>query len=252
MRQVLLAFVLTLLTVSPLSSQTKNAASWIDVKGYQGSKLRAWVFRPPGPGPFPVVVWLHGADGLIEENMMMSSYLASKGFLTLMGCYFGQTTRPTGAYRCPETPGLDKAFLSKNAAALIEAAQRLPAAAPGKVGLVGRSLGGGLAALIASSGANVQAVVSLSGVYEILLGAYDDSPISLVKSLRGPILIMHGTKDDVVPVSSARKYEMLARQLGKNVQAIYYDGGGHFLPSEPRYVAKVQAQIVEFLRRQLR
>jgi dipeptidyl aminopeptidase/acylaminoacyl peptidase len=108
-----------------------------------------------------------------------------------------------------------------------------------------------MAALMASSGANVQAVVSLSGALNLLLGVYDDSPMALVKDLRAPILILHGTQDTVVPVSTVRKYEQAARQAGKNVQAIYYEGADHLFAHEPKYRAMVEGEIVQFLRHHL-
>ncbi len=73
-------------------------AQWITVAGPDGHTLPAAVFRPPGPGPWPVVVVLPGAAGLPEEVLPLARSAADAGFLTVAGCWHaGGPPGPTPA-----------------------------------------------------------------------------------------------------------------------------------------------------------
>lgn len=55
----------------------------------------------------------------------------------------------------------------------------------------------------------------------------------LAKDICLPVLIIHGTNDPVAPADDARKLAVELGQLGKEHQAVFLDGGGHYL-SDPR------------------
>ena len=221
------------------------------VEGPGGARLHAVVFRPSGDGPFPVVLILHGSQGLHRGYGSWSPNFATAGFLTVMGCWFGTSQ---GEYPCPQVPALGAQNLqaTRNVMALIDAGRRLAGARRERVGLVGNSLGGGLAALAAASGPDVQGVVSISGSLESAVSRNDPAPISVVQALRAPVLILHGTRDVNVPVREARAYEDRARRLGKVIQSHYYEGGDHGLPWSPQFGEDVFRRSVEFLNQYLR
>ncbi len=255
MMRVVLFLVLASLPATPVGLQAQSGPQWIDVVGPQGAKLRAVVFRPAGDGPFPVVVVLHGSPrGLRQEVVDWGPDLARAGFLTVVGCYFrGSFTLRVGdqfVNPCPQAPNLQDARPVENVIALMDAGRRVPRARRDRVGLVGWSEGGGVAAVVASSGADVQAVVSVSGAYNVTELNPKNFPlaISLVQNLRAPLLILHGTADEVVPVEVAREYEKRARASGKNVEAYYYEGGHHSI----FFREDVVRRSVEFLNKYLR
>ncbi len=258
MTRVMLLLALVILLAAPVGSRAQSGSQWIDVKGPQGAKLRALVFRPVGNGPFPVVVVLHGSPrGLRQEVLDWGPDLARAGFVTVVGCYFrGGYLRVGDQFvnPCPEAPNLQDARAVENVIALMDAGRRVLGARRDRVGLVGWSEGGGVAAVVASSGADLQAVVAVSGSfnYTELNPKIVPLAISLVQNLRAPLLILHSTADDVVPVEVAREYERRARALGKNVQAYYYEGGGHALFISPLFKEDVVRRTVEFLNQYLR
>src|SRR5262245_59372346 len=61
-------------------------AEWIKVDG-RGHKFLAAVLRPPGGGPFPVVVLLHGASGLQRGHVELAQEISSAGFVVVVGCW---------------------------------------------------------------------------------------------------------------------------------------------------------------------
>ena len=259
MTRVILLLALLILLAAPVGSQAQSNPQWTDVKGPQAAKLRALVFRPAGNGPFPVVVVLHGAPGGLRQGVLdWGPDLTGAGFVTVVGCYFRGTNvitvRDQFVNPCPQAPNLPNARVVENVIALMDAGRRAPGARRDRVGLVGWSTGGRVAVVMASSGADVQAVVSVSGsFYETLPGMENfPNPISLVQNLRAPLLILQSKDDGVVPVKEARELEERARALGKNVEAYYYEAGGHSIFILPPQREDVVHRSVEFLNKYLR
>ncbi len=264
MMRVVLFLVLVSLLATPVGLQAQSEPQWIDVKGPQEAKLRAAVFRPSGNGPFPVVVVLHGATGglhsrgLRQEIFDWGTDLARAGFVSVVGCYFRGTESIKVGNQfvdpCPQAPYLPNARVVENVIALMDAGRRVPGARRDRVALVGFSTGGRVAVVAACSGVDVQAVVSVSGsFYEVLPGMENfPNPISLVQNLRAPLLILHSKDDYVVPVKEARELEERARALGKNVEAYYYEAGGHARHLLYAHREDFTHRVVEFLNKYLR
>ncbi len=245
MMRFVLFTVLVSLLATPVGLQAQSGPQWIAVEGAQGAKLRAAVYRPAGNGPFPVVVVLHGISGGRQQLVDWGADFARAGFVTLVGCWLQ-------GFICPQGPNYVRTQARKNAIALIDAGRRIPGARADRVGLVGWSTGGGLAAALASSGAKVQAVVSVAGSFREVIPNNDPPALSLVQNLRAPLLILHGTSDAAEPVQTSREYEARARELGKNVQAYYIEGGDHFMLFDPKFKDEVLRRSVEFLKKYLR
>jgi dienelactone hydrolase len=249
MTRVAVCLVL-LVALFPISatSQTDVDMQLIGIEGPERARLQAIVFRPAGAGPFPIVVVLHGSEGVHQGYVQWAPNFARAGYITVLGCWFGTSQ---GQYACQAVPGLQAPNLqaTKNVMALIDAGRRVTGARRDRVGLVGNSLGGGMVAIAASAGADVLGGVAISGAFESVISRTDSSAVAVVASLRVPLLILHGTNDANVPVQEARTYEDRARRLGRNVQAYYYEGGEHGLPWSPRFSEDVFRRSIEFLSR---
>ncbi len=247
--QVVLFLVLVSLLATPVGLQAQSGPQWIGVKGPQEAKLRAAVFRPSGDGPFPVVVVLPGSGGLMDGHFAWGPDLASAGFVTVVGCYFkGSETIRMGDQAvnpCPQAPNFDDARRVENVVALMDAGRRVLGARRDRVALVGFSAGGRVAVVAASSGADVQAVVSVSG-------RVGGIPNSVVQNLRAPLLILQSKDDGDVPVEKTREFEERAHALGKNVEAYYYEAGGHSLKLLSSHREDFTRRVVEFLNKYLR
>ncbi len=252
MMRIVLSLVLVSLLATPVGSQAQSGWQWVDVVGAQGAKLRAVVFRPAGTGPFPVVVYLHGSNGLDKYDLGLGPKFAREGFITIVGCWFGQSTSLNGADPCPQAPSLYNVFAVKNVVALMDAGRQMPGVRRDRVGLVGVSRGGGLAAAVASSAADLQAAVAISGRFELSYSKNDAPALSQVQNLRIPLLILQGTRDSRAKPYIAREYEERARALGKTVEAYYIEGGGHSMVDDPRFEKEVLRRSVEFLNKYLR
>ena len=254
MIRVVLFLVLVSLLATPVGLQAQSGPKWIDVEGSHGAKLRAAVYRPAGNGPFPVVVYLHGTGGMDKDDLSLGPKFAREGFITLIGCWYDGGALINGTDPCPQAPSLSNAnlFAVKNVVALMDAGRQTPSARRDRVGLVGVSRGGGLAAAVASSAADLQAAVAVSGRFELSYSNNDTSALSQVKNLRVPLLILQGTLDNRAPPGVVRGYEAQARAAGKTVEAYYIQGGGHFMLFTPPFQEEVLRRSVAFLNKYLR
>jgi dienelactone hydrolase len=223
----------------------------VDREGVVGT-----LYEPPGDGPHPAVVDLHGSAGRMGDGT--ARHLASEGYATLALSYVGEQ---------PSLPDdIDRIPLST----LDDAADWLcdqPAVAAERVGLLGVSRGAELALLLAARRDWVGPVVSYSGsvpwdtpldvpawlddgepVPHLTaeeapsLEDLDEKPVAdvvpAVENADGPILLVSGGKD---PVWDARRLsEAVADRLRDHdfpheFTHLTYDDVGHFIgrPYQP-------------------
>lgn len=204
-----------------------RGVQWREVEGSGGRKFLAAIFRPKGKGPFPVVVVLHGGDGLDRAYMSLGSDIASAGFVVVVGCWQAANYVCSDATKKSEWAADPATHSGKE---LIALARGLPGVRKDRIGLYGLSRGGYAALWAASTGADVQAVVvdspaHVPAPFEIY--PPPPKPLDVVSGLSAPVLMMHGTGDSVIPADQSREYERAARAMGKPVVAAYLDGARH-------------------------
>jgi dienelactone hydrolase len=209
-------------------------ASWIKVTVPEQGGLIAAVTRPPGAGPFPAVLLLHGSHGFAQEYVRLAQELATRGLLGVAACWFregiGDGRRFITPIDWPDAPPVPDPLnpeALRTVAALIQAVRSLPEALPNHVGLFGHSRGGGAALNYVLRKGDIRACVLNSARYPRLL-------TELVSEIRMPILMLHGTADNPsdggtegTNIEMARAFERAALAAGKKVEAVYYEGGRH-------------------------
>jgi acetyl esterase/lipase len=205
----------------------------------------AELFLPTGDGPLPLVVVLHGGWWRARRTRTklytrpLSADLVDHGFAVLNAEY-----RRVGA-----GGGWPATF--DDARAVVSLAREQPETGP--VAVLGHSAGGHLALYAAAEGA-VDAVVALAApsdlearpgpeVHALVGGAPDavpdryaaGSPIRRVP-LGVPTLLVHGTRDDVVPPRRSRDFAEAARGAGDDVTLVEPDAD-HRQVVDPRHPA---------------
>jgi dipeptidyl aminopeptidase/acylaminoacyl peptidase len=205
----------------------------------------AELFLPAGSGPFPLVVVLHGGWWQARRTRTklytrpLAGDLVDHGFAVLNAEY----RRVGGGGGWPAT--------FDDARAVVSLAHEQPEA--GRVAVLGHSAGGHLALYAAAEGA-VDAVVALAApsdlearpgaeVHALMGGAPDvvpdryaaGSPIRRVP-LGVPTLLVHGTRDDVVPPRRSRDFAAAARGAGDDVTLLEADAD-HRQVVDPRQPA---------------
>lgn len=243
-------------------------------KPHQFTELR----KPPGPGPHPVVVFIHGgfwrAKYDLEHAGHLCADLAKRGIAT-WSLEYRRVGHEGGGY-----PGT----LEDVAAG----ADHLRAAASSlgldleRVVAMGHSAGGHLAMWLAArhrlsakqplhAGAplKLRGVVSLAGVVDLARGAelrlgdgivetflggspaevperYQVASPAALQPLKLPQVLVHGTEDDTVPVELSEAFHARGRSLKDPVRFVPLKGAGHFELIDPR--SKEWPRVVEAVR----
>jgi dipeptidyl aminopeptidase/acylaminoacyl peptidase len=238
---------------------------------------------PRGAGPFPVLVLLHGyidpavyvtGQGLMREQ----DYLARRGFAVLHVDYRNHA----GSDADPKAEQRLRLGYTEDAINAVLAVRRsgLPAFDARRIGLVGRSMGGGVVynTLVAQPGL-VDAAVTFAPVssrvkdnFERWIrgerpelaarivarhGSPEDnptfwrevSPRTYFDRVTEPLLIHHGTSDDSCPIRWTRATHAALRELGKDVALRVYRGEEHaFGPQWPLSMRRTVAFFQQHLR----
>jgi len=217
----------------------------------------AELFLPAGGGSFPLIVALHGGWWQARRTRSklymrpLALALVDQGFALLNAEY----RRVGGGGGWPAT--------FDDARAVVALARDVPEAT--RVALLGHSAGGHLA-LYAAAEAGLDAVVGLAApsdletrpgpeVHALMGGAPDavpdhyaaGSPIRRLP-LGAPTLLVHGTRDDVVPPRRSRDFATAARAAGDDVTRVEPDAD-HRQVVDPRHPAF--APIPAWLRERL-
>lgn len=173
---------------------------------------------PPGDGPHPVILLLHGLTGN-EDSMWVFASRLPDNFLkiairapysSMLNGYSWTEKRAMGSW--PEVsnfqPAIDK--LLEFAASWDES----PGAEFTRFRLMGFSQGAALSYTMAlMHPERIQAVAGLSGF----------APDGIKQEFQGkllsgmPVFVSHGTKDDIVPVARARQGVRLLEEFGADV-----------------------------------
>ncbi len=235
----------------------------------QGEWRRAW--KPTLREPVGTVILLHGLWGSIDYLTDHGVAFANAGWRTvileLRG--HGESTGNTVTYGNTESRDV------------IEVLERLRADGTlhGPVALVGWSLGGAVAIMAAGRGAPVDAVVAVAPFAHLrdvapnfaaqfggwfswlatdgladrviaragVIGGFDpiaDSPLALVPHVHQPLLLVHSSADDLIPVTQSKR---LADAAGGPVTYILVPGMEH--GEEVLNAALSVPAILDWLRR---
>ena len=183
-----------------------------------GTELTGMYFPPAGP-PRGTVVHFHGNAQNMTAHYPYSAWLAKEGFNVFIFDYRGYGA--SGG-----RPGLDG--LVQDGIAALKQAEKLPGAEPGKIIVLGQSLGGAVAvAAAAESGLKPAALVLAGTVYSdrgvaaaglrrhwwgwpALWLPYvgvsgRHAPSDHIGELNCPKLFIHSVKDPVVPFEQGKK-----------------------------------------------
>jgi len=243
----------------------------ITIQGKVG--LSAIVQKPSADYKGPIVILMHGfmSNKKLEPLKGIANELEAKGIASLRFDFDGHG-KSEGRFR-------DMTVLTEldDARAVIDYVRQNPSF--NQIALVGHSQGGVVAGMIAGElGDEIKALVQLApaavliddALQGVLMGRHYD-PLNppetlfvffhrvgkgyfeVAKSLpiyersslyKGPVLLIHGTKDKIVPYSYSEKYD----QVYENSELQLYEGENHVLSKCRKAIVK---QTVDFLTKNL-
>jgi dienelactone hydrolase len=207
-----------------------------------GRRVAALLAVPPGDGPFPGVLYLHGSGGDRTQLLVPAAWMAARGVVAMT------ITMPEGSIPATATPEGRLVAERKSAVGTVVAARRavdalqtLPEVDDKRIGLVGWSAGARVGAILAGVDRRIEAFDLLSGGSSPLQAYVANAPESLKPVMRrelgavdplrwiahareGTVLLQDGRKDEVVPRSAL---DELVKAAGKAAEVRWYRTQGH-------------------------
>lgn len=174
------------------------------------------IFVPSQAGEYPIVLALHGSSGMHPGSHQFPQMLADRGFAVFLPHFF-ETTGTTWASPLTIRDNFPAWMIAVSDA--VDFAQDHSRSSRGRIGIIGFSLGAYLALALASQQSRVNAVVDF-------FGGMPDHFAEQVRHLP-PLLILHGDRDTVVPVSEAYKIEKLYRERQAAYEIKIYPNANH-------------------------
>jgi dipeptidyl aminopeptidase/acylaminoacyl peptidase len=215
-----------------------------------GARVHGWVLKPPGPGPFPVILMVHGGPfaqygwTLFDEAQV---YVGA-GYAVVMG-------NPRGSAGYGEAHG--RAIVgdfgnldAKDVLALLDAALADPELDGDRVGVMGGSYGGYMTAWLVAHSDRFRAAISerAANAFDSFEGSSDigwlfvrhyngtdqervlaQSPLTHVDRIRTPMLLIHSEHDWRCPVEQAQRLFVALKQRRVEVELLLFPGEGHEL-----------------------
>ncbi|XP_060031476.1 peroxisomal succinyl-coenzyme A thioesterase-like [Erinaceus europaeus] len=238
----------------------------------RAGRVRATLFLPPGPGPFPGIIDLFGLGGGLLEYR--AALLASHGFATLALAYYNYEDL---------SKDMDTIHLDYFEEAVCYMVQHSQVKGPG-IGLLGISLGADICLCMASFLKNISATVSINGSgfcgnllvyketsipplgYDLRRTKEDFSGFLDIVDIRNDIVEGH-ENPSMIPVEKAQgpflfiagqddhnwRSELYAQMISDRLQfhgkekpqVISYPGTGHYI--EPPYFPMCPASLHKLL-----
>jgi dipeptidyl aminopeptidase/acylaminoacyl peptidase len=212
-----------------------------------GSNAEAYLTRPAGPGPFPLMIFLHGhtvgpigAGSMVPEAEAFASDLCYAGLAVSLPGYGATEVLPETDPKITLNVVLDAASLVK----------KLPWIDSKRLYLYGFSRGAFFTSLLVNRIEGIEGIVLHSGAYD-LNRLYQETPwfrsllnpsreknpklISIlpeVSTWHAPTLVLHGEKDSLVPVKQATLLRDSLEAAKKPYRFVLYPDNGHRLPVE--------------------
>jgi carboxymethylenebutenolidase len=181
--------------------------------------IRAYVARPSGTGPFPVVIMVHEWWGLKAEIAGKADALAKDGYIVVAPNLFrGNTTDwfPTAIWQVSNTPTTQ---IDGDLDAVLQWINNQPDANHNQIAIMGFCFGGGTALRYS---VNTPAITATAVFY----GSVITDPAKL-KKIQGPVLGIFGGADTMIPQKDVAAFDAGLTAAGIPHQVTTYDGEPH-------------------------
>lgn len=184
-----------------------------------GPEVRAFVARPAGEGPFPVVILVHEFFGLNKNITSMAAGLAEEGYIVIAPDTFrGQTTSwiPRAIYQVVTS---NTQQVNADLDSVYAWLQTQPDADTTSTGIAGFCYGGRVSLLYSLHNSQMSATV-------IFYGSSETDP-EVLKNLGGPVLGIFGGADTSIPLEEVAALEDGLKQAGVPHEITVYEGQPH-------------------------
>jgi len=209
-------------------------AETVNIKGYEGDTIDAYLARPLGKGPFPGVLVIHHMPGWDAGSKEIARRFAATGYAAICpNLHFreGKSTAEENSISVREAGGMPDDRTLGDLAAGIEYLKRL-AVSNGRVGIIGYCSGGRQSFLAACRLDGIDAAVNCYGGNVVaepdqLNERQPAAPIDFAADLSCPLLGLFGNDDQRPSPKDVDMIEEALKRHGKTYEFHRYDDAGH-------------------------
>jgi len=220
MRRTLAALFVIAILLAPSARADESTVS-VGAK----QNMTAYLYTPDGPGPYPGILLLHTSAGLKGADIAYAKQLVSQNYVVLVPAFMAAYGITGRTRQNTFTTFADPIYADFVAA--LDMMARQPKVAGRKLGAIGFSNGGYFAMWFAATN-KVAAGVAYYGAFN---GAGTDRGLNRFHAAftetSAPVLILHGTGDDTVPLTVAENLVSIAKAAGSPYEAQIYKGAWH-------------------------
>lgn len=226
---------------------------------FRGHRIKAYFRRPRGVAKPPCVIMLGGLDTTKVDYRQVSDLCLERGLATFAFDGPGQGETAFFLRMIPD--------YEATVSAAIDYLETRPEIDSGRIGIVGRSMGGYFAPKAAATDNRIKSAVAWCALYKLEpMSFYDDTNRKglmflsasktpeeadefykflnlegVAQSIKCPILVMHGGLDRATSVSNAHQ---LAKAVSGPVKTLIWDDSGHCNHDRSHYA---RPAIADFL-----
>ena len=221
-----------------------------------GRKVELFLAKPAEEGRRPAVLFIHGHQ---EKNRNGGEVYLINGRLGTMARrgYVAAALSQPGYGGSDGPPDFCGPFTQDAAAAALEHLRSMPFVDPDRVAVFGYSRGAIVAAMVATRDARLAGVVLGAGAYDVF--AWYPTPMRGIDMnisreagtsaaafrarsalyhadrIRAPVLVLHGERDERIPVEQARVFAARLAAAGVPVRLKVFPDAAHGIPGEDLY-----------------
>ncbi len=198
-------------------------------------EISAALVRPPGDGPFPAVVQLHGCAGIETQSFRWARWFADHGYVALVVDSFGPRGVKGDCRSSPDEPPITARF--DDAFGALRYLESLPFVRPDRIAAIGWSQGG-VYAMAVINGPSLERArkrgVALPAVgFAAAIGIYPGGCFSLVNErVVRPLLVLIGGADDWTPAAKCQEMVAAMNARGADASIVVYPGAYHYFDVE--------------------
>jgi dipeptidyl aminopeptidase/acylaminoacyl peptidase len=242
-----------------------------------GLRIHGYINIPDGEGPYPIIILLHGFSYPADYDTLgyltdMGNSLAQNDFAVAFPDLRGYGPSDSGDTLFQVGYAIDVLNLIATIKAQAGQPGLLENIDPTRIGLLGHSMGGGIALRVLTISSDIKAALlyaatsgdqaknsqiffnitgdpsyqdELNLPIHILLGV---SPASFYRNITASVHLYHGTADAVVPLAWADETCQLLKVSVTDVECTFFDGGEHTFRSRYNFGPQMKAFFIAKLK----
>ncbi|MGF1607598.1 MAG: dienelactone hydrolase family protein [Rhodothalassiaceae bacterium] len=216
-----------------------------------GTELPAYIVRPQGEGPFPVIVVVHEIFGVHEYIRDVARRFAQQGYYAIVPDLYARAGDPSGLSDFSKIREIVRTAthdqVMGDLTRLVDWLEGRSAAKTEALGITGFCWGGSVVWMFAAQDPRVDAGVAWYGRLRAPEAArsFDASerpwPIDVATKLNAPVLGLYGGQDRGIPAEDAEAMAEALKQADQPSSIIIYDQAGHGFHADYRQSYHEQA-----------